>query len=135
MSIQAELNAYLAELQEEANYEKALTDARIRVKYREKRLDVMAKLAVSGQSESLSETESFIAKHREKLEQHDLDFLAEEYRGTSEVARYLEVSSQTIKRRGDDGTIEFKSASGSHRRYKTVSVVRYLLNAETEEEI
>ena len=101
------------------------------MKLRAENLIVLAKLepAVEG-----SEQASFIADHSE-LDSSDLEFLSREYRGTTEVAAYLEMNISTLKRRLAAGAIEnYRDGKGAKRFVLTRSAVEYRLNQIKKEE-
>lgn len=123
MSIQAELAEYEALIQ-------ARADADVKVRVWEKRQELRA--LARKPKEHDDENEQFIADHQAELFDFDLEFLEQEYRGIGEVWEYLGgengPSRSTIKRRIPS------EKQGERHRWKTLEVVRYQLDARTEEE-
>ena len=101
------------------------------MKLRAENLIVLAKLEPAAER---SEQASFIAEHSE-LDSNDLEFLSREYRGTTEVAAYLEMNISTLKRRLAAGAIEnYRERKGAKRFVLTRSAVEYRLNQIKKEE-
>lgn len=98
-------------------------------------LDYRQELLVASASPpraSTTEIDSFIASHRGSLSPDELQFLAEPERGTTDVARFLDISERTIRRRCDEGFYRFDETDAGHRRISTVSVMETLLNGGPE---
>ncbi len=123
MSGQA-LDRYREALERQAEVEKALIDRRVDVLVIEKEFELAAK--PSGPPKST--TEQFIEEHRGDLEPEDLEFMSVNFRGAGEVSRHTEIPLTSLKRLADAGKIEIRKTESGHRRYSTVSVVRYLID-------
>ncbi|MEO9590942.1 hypothetical protein [Rhodopirellula bahusiensis] len=118
------LDRYREAIERKVEAEKALIDCRARVAIIEKEIELSGK---ASDTPSKSSTEQFIDANRDKLEPGDIEFLSERHRGAKEVVRYSEISESSLKRMADDGTLEIRRTDSGHRRYRTLSVVRYLI--------
>lgn len=118
------LDRYREAIERTAEAEKALIDWRARLAIIEKEIELSGK---ASNTPSKSSTERFIDDNRDKLDPDDIEFLSERHRGAKEVVRYSGVSESSLKRMADDGTLEVRRTDSGHRRYRTLSVVRYLI--------
>ena len=75
-----------------------------------------------------------LREHRKQLDSGDLEFLELEQRSTAEVVAYSGIPETSLKRITKNGGIESSKTASGRYRFKTVSVVRYLINAKAEEE-
>ena len=126
------LDRYREAIERKVEAEKALIDWRARLAIIEKEIELSGK---ASNTPSKSSTEQFIDDHRDKLEPDDIEFLSERHRGAKEVARYSEISESTLKRMADDGTLEVRRTDSGHRRYRTLSVVQYLITGRDERSV
>ncbi|PHQ32522.1 hypothetical protein [Rhodopirellula bahusiensis] len=131
MSLEA-LDRYREAIERTAEAEKALIDWRARLAIIEKEIELSGK---ASDTPSKSSTEQFIDDHRDKLEPDDIEFLSERHRGAKEVVRYSGVSESSLKRMADDGTLEIRRTDSGHRRYRTLSVVQYLITGRDEQDV
>lgn len=118
------LDRYREAIEQTAEAEKALIDCRARLAIVAKEIELNARASTAPPKTT---TERFIDDNRDKLEPEDFEFLAERHRGGKEVARYSGMSESTLKRLADAEKIEARRTDAGHRRYNTVSVVRYLI--------
>ncbi|MEP1643625.1 MAG: hypothetical protein ABJK10_05535, partial [Rhodopirellula bahusiensis] len=110
----------------------ALIDCRARVAIIEKEIELSGK---ASDTPAKSSTERFIDDNRDKLDPDDIEFLSERHRGAKEVGRYSGISESTLKRMADDGTLEVRRTDSGHRRYRTLSVVQYLITGRDEQDV
>ncbi|KLU02961.1 hypothetical protein RISK_004931 [Rhodopirellula islandica] len=121
------LDLYREAIEQIAEAEKALIDCRARLAIIDKESELGM---LASDTPSKSSTEQFIDDHRDKLEPDDIEFLSERHRGAKEVARYSEISESTLKRMADTGKLEVRHTDAGHRRYRTLSVVRHLIEGD-----
>ncbi|MFG0263670.1 MAG: MerR family DNA-binding transcriptional regulator [Rhodopirellula sp. JB055] len=118
------LDRYREAIVQAAEAEKALIDCRARLAIIEKEIELSGK---ASDTPPKTMTERFIDDNRDKLEPDDIEFLSEKHRGAKEVVRYSGISESTLRRMVDAEKIEARRTDAGHRRYNTVSVVRYLI--------
>lgn len=99
----------------------------------EKRLELRASAPKTAAATSKTAVEVFIEQHRSELGSDDVDFLSEEFRGPSEVARYLHLAASTIRNMAERGELVCDRTPGGNRRFNTLSVVRYLIDGKADE--
>ena len=137
MSVETIVAEYKELLLEKVEKQKSQLDIDAQIRVIELKIELMTMQSGDGGKASIaSETEQFIAKHTERLESDDFEFLQQEYRNTQDVVDHTAMSASTLRRIADSGKIESKRVGKGqgHRHYKTVSVMEFLIDAKAEEE-
>lgn len=96
----------------------------------EKEMEFSAGMTLVGQA--IPNGRSFIERRRNELEVEDLEFLSQEFRGTTETAEHTQLSVTTLKRLAKAGKIDFKKSTSGRFSFNTVSVVKYLLDGKAD---
>ena len=119
-------------LREKCEFQKKLIEIETELEIHELESDHHLLLATADREVPGTQQSECIERNRDKLELSDLEFLEEEFRGPSAVAKYWGRSIATVQRRCSDGTFTFNVVDGA-RQISTVSVVEFVLNGKTSE--
>lgn len=107
-------------------------DYDLEIQVLEKEMELRAKMASVDAVPKPSDKEAFLAEFADKLEPDDHEFMAEDYRRGSEVALFSAMSESSLRRLADSGKISVKKTDAGHRRYSTISVLRFMLTDDSE---
>ncbi|MEM6364321.1 MAG: MerR family transcriptional regulator [Planctomycetota bacterium] len=133
MSLDELLSEYekLLECQRQAAMEQLRIENQVRVLERRMELARPPKPAEFSTTQFAPAIAAFISSHREDLTDADVQFLTQEERGRDETIEQLGVSASQLRRLAERGVIACRKNSRGHRRYRTLSVIQYLVNGET----
>lgn len=133
MSMAQTVARYKELLLQESEILKQKIDLEVEIKICQKEMELAALMATSGDQAGKSETEVFIEMNRMNLDGGDLEFLQSPFRGTGEVSSYTGIAETSLKRMANNGKIEARKVGGRYQ-FSTLSIVRYIINGEAEEE-
>ena len=134
VSVQTMLNDYRSLLQEQAELQKRGLDLAVQIQVCEKAMELEALLAKVSEPAERPENEKFVENYGHLLDADQLEFLGKETRSTPDVAAYLDLSQQTIRRRCDQGMYQVKNPGSKNRKIITVSVMETLIDVKAEKE-
>ncbi|QEF98136.1 hypothetical protein Mal15_21840 [Stieleria maiorica] len=120
-------------LTQQAAIQKQELDLRVEIQIVERQLQLLS-LGGGTSVVPVDENQQFIEKYRDQLEPEDIEFLSKKYRSTKEVVEYTGFPRTSLRRDAlERGTIEYRKDENGNIRYKTISVMRKLLNVKAEE--
>lgn len=133
-SVSQRLDEYRELLEAQAELQKQELDLAVKIRVCEKALELASLLARTdaGDDRGVSESAEFIKEFGHELDPDDIEFLQQDYHGTKEVVDHTAIPATSLKRMAVNGLIDFTKTAKGHYRYKSVSVMKYLINRVPE---
>ncbi|MDM4015287.1 hypothetical protein [Roseiconus lacunae] len=109
-----------------AEIECALARLNAKIESLQHEIQVVSSLASGGMVAGVTETQRFIDENHKLLDEDDLEFLNQEYRGTGDVTAHTGIAATSLKRLAMKGIVSYHMV-GYRYRFKTLDLIRYKL--------